>query len=442
MKTKLRTILPVLFIWLLVSTLNAGQYYALCEGNFGQANSSLWSFDDSFSTIDGPLVWDTGSNPLGDVGQSLTLHDHTLYIVMNNSHVIRILDLENGPTHTGDIDVAGASPRFMEIQASQNRGFISSWNLGGLLIVDLSSNTVVDTFLLGGLPEQLILDGDKLYVSMNMKSDWSANNLVHQLDVSSAEPVLTNTYEVIDGPGSMALSGQTLFVTSIYYNDAWESFSGTSKINLLDGTVVTVDHGAYTNYSADIAIVEDTPYRISGNFIVPLNDDLSFDASGSIGNSSQIYSFSVQNDQLLVGTSDFIAPDDILIYSPDGSTRGSLTLGALPGDAIYYDPDVVSVDEKPYLAESFLLSNNYPNPFNPTTTIPFQLNRSGHTRLAIFDARGRLVKTLMNEYLSAGNYELGWDGTKLNGKKVSSGIYFAILSSGSEQSVIKLNLIK
>jgi len=437
-----RSILKTLVILLFVPNLKAGQYYALCEGNFGQANASLWSFDEAISTIDGPLVWDTGTNPLGDVGQSLTLYDHTLYIVMNNSHKVRVLDLENGMNHVGDIDIPGTSPRYMAIQRSQNRGFISSWSLGGLLIVDLTNNTVVDTFLLGGLPEKVIIDQDDLYVSMNMKPDWTANNLVHHIDISTATPSITDTYEVIDGPASMALSGQSLFVTSVYYNDAWESFSGTSRINLHDGSVLTVDHGAYSNYSADIGVVQGVPFRIYGNFIVPLNEDLSFNAEGSIGNLSGIYSFSVQNDLLVVGTSDFVAPDELTIYGSEGSTRGSLTLGALSGDVIYYDPDVVSVDASHQLPSNISVGQNYPNPFNPATHIPFQINKAEYTTLNIFDTRGRLINSLLNADLEPGNYELTWNSLDLAGQKVSSGIYFAVLSAGSEQSMIKLHLIK
>ncbi len=442
MKSTLQTLLLTTILFTTTQLLHAADYYVLCEGNFGQANSSLWSFDESFSDVDGPLVWDTGSNPLGDVGQSLTLYNHKLYIIMNNSHEIHILDLESGTAHESDIELPGASPRFMAIQRSQERGFVSSWNLGGLLIIDLNTNAVVDTFLLGGLPEELLIDGDRLFVSMTMNADWSAGNQVHQLDISTAALEITQTYEVINGPGSMTLFNNQLYVTSIYYNDIWESFSGTSCINLQDGTVLAVDHGAYSNYSADIDIIGGIPYRTYGDYIVPLNEDLSFNTAGSIGNTAGIYSFSVQNDKIVIGTSDFVAPDEVLVYSLSGLSLGSFNVGALPGDVLYYNQNLVALDDTPELPTTLSLGNNYPNPFNPLTSIPFQLNQSGSTKLQIFDARGCLVNTLVNEDLNKGVHQVSWNGENNSGTAVSSGIYFALLSSNSEQSIIKMNLIK
>ncbi|MEA3288290.1 MAG: FlgD immunoglobulin-like domain containing protein [Candidatus Marinimicrobia bacterium] len=442
MKTTRRTLVLSALIIIFAIPALAGNYFALCEGNYGQANSSLWSFNESISSIDGPLVWNTSTNPLGDVGQSLTLFDHKLYIIMNNSHEIRILDLANNNEHLGDIELPSASPRYMAVQPSLERGFVSSWNVGGLLIIDLNTDTTVDTLLLGGLPEQLLIDGDDLFVSMIMHPDLSSNNQILRLDISTVSPHVIESYEVVPGPGSMALSNGFLYVTSIYYNDAWESFSGTSRIDIATGAVLSVDHGYYTNYSADIDIIHETAYRIYGNSIVPLNDDLSFNTSGSIGNTADLYSFSIQNEMLILGTSDFVAPDQILVYAPDGSSQGILTLGALPGDVIYYDPDVVSLDESHLVPAAFVLGNNYPNPFNGTTSIPFQLPEAGYTSLNIFDAQGRLVNSLLNADLGQGKHEFSWYGTNASGKIVPSGIYFAVLRSGSDRSIIKLNMIK
>ena len=129
------------------SSLHAGKYYVLCEGNFGQANASLWSIDESLQNIEGPLIWNASTNPLGDVGQSLTLFENSMYIILNGSHGVRIIDLESGETHSGDIEIPDSSPRYMAVHPESGLGYISSWGLGGLLVVDMESNTVIDTFL-------------------------------------------------------------------------------------------------------------------------------------------------------------------------------------------------------------------------------------------------------------------------------------------------------
>ena len=440
--SKSRLILATL-LTLAISTLHAGKYYVLCEGNIGQTNASLWSIDESLQTIEGPLLWNTSSNPMGDVGQSLTLHDHTLYIVMNGSHKVRVVELESGVTHTGDIDLPNASPRFMAVHAASGLGYISSWGLSAILIVDLESNVVIDTLAVGARPEELLISGDELFASIALMSDsYDEENEVLRIDIGGSEPTVTHNYEVIDGPGAMALLGDHLYVTSINYNDAWETFSGTSRINLSDHSVVSLDHGYYSNFTADINLHAGTAYRTYGQSIVPLNQDLSLNQSGALGDVTDIYSHSLANNRILVGSSDFVAPDLVTILDLEGEELANFNVGALPGQIVYYSPELVSSHQLTKIPTTFSLGNNYPNPFNPATSIPFSLLSSTSVSLRIYDINGGIVAAPINGHLSAGNYTAMWDGRDAQGKTVSSGIYLAILKSKSQSSSIKLNLIK
>jgi hypothetical protein len=81
----------------------------------------------------------------------------------------------------------------------------------------------------------------------------------------------------------------------------------------------------------------------------------------------------------------------------------------------------------PQQPHSFDLSQNYPNPFNPTTKIRFRLEVSGFTRLRVCDVLGNEVATLVNEVKLPGSYEVTW-----NGVDMASGVYFYVLTSGSE----------
>ncbi len=108
----------------------------------------------------------------------------------------------------------------------------------------------------------------------------------------------------------------------------------------------------------------------------------------------------------------------------------------------YNTTDVEREDE--ILPEAFSLKQNYPNPFNPTTTIKFTIPASlnpsqGGTliSLKIYDVLGNEVITLVNEEQSAGEYEV-----KLNGSKLSSGIYFYQLKAGSISEIRKMILMK
>ena len=98
---------------------------------------------------------------------------------------------------------------------------------------------------------------------------------------------------------------------------------------------------------------------------------------------------------------------------------------------------------------AFELGQNYPNPFNPLTTIPFKagsrkLGAGSLTRttLKIYNVLGQLVKTLVDEEKSPGNYQVIWDGKDQRGNEVSSGIYFYQLKAGNYKETRKMSLLR
>jgi len=94
------------------------------------------------------------------------------------------------------------------------------------------------------------------------------------------------------------------------------------------------------------------------------------------------------------------------------------------------------------LPERFAVYAAYPNPFNPRTTIRFDLAEAGPVRVAIFDLAGRLVRTLVDENLSAGSRETVWDGRDSWGRNVGSGSYVARVESGDTIGMVRLGLIR
>ena len=86
---------------------------------------------------------------------------------------------------------------------------------------------------------------------------------------------------------------------------------------------------------------------------------------------------------------------------------------------------------------TFHLSNNFPNPFNPTTNFEFSLPKSGTVSLKVFDIIGREVATLVNEVKPAGTYQVTWNATRL-----ATGVYFFKLQSGTSIDVKKAMLLK
>jgi hypothetical protein len=88
------------------------------------------------------------------------------------------------------------------------------------------------------------------------------------------------------------------------------------------------------------------------------------------------------------------------------------------------------------------LGRNYPNPFNPTTTISFTLAEAGPASLRIYNSRGQLVKQLANADYAVGQHNLIWDGRDQQGRPVSSGLYFYRLNTKHYQQSRKMILMK
>ena len=91
---------------------------------------------------------------------------------------------------------------------------------------------------------------------------------------------------------------------------------------------------------------------------------------------------------------------------------------------------------------TFGLIKNYPNPFNPSTTISFNVEKKSHVVLSIYDLAGKLVKELKNENLDPGLYDAHWNGKNQSGIEVSSGTYICKLTSNNISDQMKLLMIK
>jgi subtilisin family serine protease len=94
------------------------------------------------------------------------------------------------------------------------------------------------------------------------------------------------------------------------------------------------------------------------------------------------------------------------------------------------------------LPVEFRLKHNYPNPFNPTTTIEYDLLKADNIRLVIYDILGRQVKTLVDGRQSAGHYRTAWDGTDDCNLPVAAGLYFCRMETGDFVKTIKLAMVR
>jgi len=107
----------------------------------------------------------------------------------------------------------------------------------------------------------------------------------------------------------------------------------------------------------------------------------------------------------------------------------SRNLGEDEGIELVYMSSNTAVKNHQEIAEDFMLFNNYPNPFNPSTQIEYQLSEPSSVQMNIYNQTGQLVRTLVNnEHQTAGRHTQSWNGETGYGRPAESGVYFCEIS--------------
>ncbi len=164
-------------------------------------------------------------------------------------------------------------------------------------------------------------------------------------------------------------------------------------------------------------------------------------ASDPDGDSLRIGGF----DPPMHGTASVVG-DSLLKYDPDSGYTGK-------DEVVYYIEDsrnarvesrlkvevqqATSIEDKPQVPTEYALHPNYPNPFNPSTTIKYALPAQSHVKLHVYNYLGRRVATLVNESQSAGIYTIRWNAGGLN-----SGVYYYRIESGEYRETRSMILVK
>jgi len=102
-----------------------------------------------------------------------------------------------------------------------------------------------------------------------------------------------------------------------------------------------------------------------------------------------------------------------------------------------------TVTAAPSARAGFVLHQPFPNPFNPRTTLAFELSESGPVRLAVYDASGRRVRELVRgELVAVGRHDVEWNGRDDLGRPVASGVYFARLEAADSVATVRMVLVE
>ena len=142
-------------------------------------------------------------------------------------------------------------------------------------------------------------------------------------------------------------------------------------------------------------------------------------------------------------------PDGSVLSTPldfDGKSLDNLTAsGGMAQELLDEAYQQLGMAKPAYLPKAFALAQNSPNPFNPSTTISYAIPEGANQLqvvLNVFNIRGQVVRTLVDQPQGPGTYNVNWDGADIHGARVASGVYFYRLKAGDFVSTRKMVVLK
>ena len=268
---------------------------------------------------------------------------------------------------------------------------------------------LLTSWLLGG-DKDLYLSGDGLAADLTQSGSQSLTFLEDQMGLSLISSDLRPLIGGQTTPRILAEGGNPVFQTTT----SWLAYGGCVAINTFDavepiGTATrlaqfTDPSGLGNQYIYSAATLNET---FTGSRIISMPYDFNY-----------IWS---TPDTPAAATGRVNLLGEILAYFGVSGQPGDIS--GVPDAAVF-------------------AVRNYPNPFNPATSIEFTMPRRGHFSLKVYNVRGELVRTLVDEMREQGTDRVTWDGTNDAGRQVSSGVYFYEARTGDKVKVQKMALVK
>ena len=352
--------------------------------------------------------WNLLGNPYGlalDVNQLLTdnsFFNSTVYVYDNE---LTAYKTHNGVT--GDLAEGLVSPFdgfWIQAGADGNsfefteESIVNSYGSAGRSTTDDETGSAVFTFINGA-------NSSSVYLSFNLQG---------QINLDPADASRLLPMEVRSHMTSMIHeSGKSLSINNLPYD------LSTDISMDMDVMMLSPVEGGYTTEEQDV-IMEWDLSNIPDGMVFTLLDNTT-DQTIDL-DASETANITLPNKGILsLESSGFMGT-----YPELGQSQFTLTIQAA----------TTATDVNP-VPDVFALHRAYPNPFNPSTLIGYDLPRDSHVSLEIFDLNGRSVKTLINGYFRAGKHQVAW-----NADQISSGIYLVRLVTGKKVFNQKITYLK
>ncbi len=198
----------------------------------------------------------------------------------------------------------------------------------------------------------------------------------------------------------------------------------------LDATNSTVKIMVYKTVISDVGL----------KFVIPSSGSLGeIKVSNTVTNEWEELTFDFSSH---IGLPEAIGIDQIVVF-PDFDLGGRTQDNIIYFDNISFYSNSVGVDNRSEtFPQGFVLEQNFPNPFNPSTTLRYELPEDGLVNVTIYDMMGRQVSTLVSSHQTAGYKSIQWNATNDFGKPASAGVYLYQIQAGEFVQTKKMVLLK
>mgnify|MGYP003303999296 CR=1 FL=1 len=201
------------------------------EGNFGSSNGAITVFKGNKQI--------QHIQDVGDVVQSLAIHNDKLFVLVNNSQLINIFNITNSGLRLPGINISTDNSGPREMVIVDNNVYFTNWNTQDVKILNLETYFIEGSININGLPESIVSNGSYLWVAV------SSGSTVEKISLGTREIVAS--IEVGNGPQQMLLDNDLLWISRTYYSADWtETYHGTTKINIQTGEVSIREYGVGT----------------------------------------------------------------------------------------------------------------------------------------------------------------------------------------------------
>lgn len=304
---------------------------------------------------------------------------------------------------------------FVSVQRLDRNNYYTPVGTSYLCVIDMNTDTFIDTDPIAGGTQHIALPVSNPFSEIQL-DPWTGNLYV----------ACVGFFGLKDG-GVVTVDPETMQAGGVIFS---ETAAGG---DILDVEIVSPDKGfaivySSTTYFTDLIAfnpatgVKTATVYAPGDYVL---QDIDRAPSGEL--------YLTDRTILNPGVRCFDVATNAQI------TTNPISTGLPPADLTFGVPTQTGADAP---SSGVSVGPNFPNPFNPSTSIPYTTEHDGPVRLDVFDAAGRRVATLVNRAEAAGAHAARWDGRDHTGVRVASGVYFARLATGADVRVTRMVLLK